>query len=435
MAAEREKAAGRRVTKRERSWILYDWANSAYSIIITTAIFPIFYEAITPEEAYVATWGFANSIASLAVAVLAPFLGTIADYPGYKKRLFATFFGLGVISTFSLFFMSQGQWVAAIIIYGLSVIGFAGANLFYDAFLVDVTTSERMDRISSYGFGFGYIGGSTIPFVLSILMILNYEALGLASETHAYRVAFVLTAAWWALFAIPMLRDVRQEYHVAPSATPIRDSINRLLHTFRHIRRYRNIFVFLIAYFFYIEGVNTIIRMATPIARSMGIEQNMLILILLMIQVTAFPFALLYGRLATRFSARRMIFVAIVIYTGVVFLAFFLPTVPDLQTRTILFWVLALLVASSQGGIQALSRSYYAVFVPREKSTEFFGFYNIMGKFSSIVGPALVSGFTLITGEERYGVLTVLGLFLVGGLILSRTRSDAVQQNDRGVTE
>jgi len=413
-----------KTSKVERSWILYDWANSAYSIIITTAIFPLFYQTITTQQTYLSTWAFGNSAASLLVGVLAPVLGTIADYRGNKKRFFAAFFSLGVVSTCALYFMSRGQWLSAILVYGLSVIGFSGANLFYDAFLIDVTTEQRMDRISSAGFAFGYIGGSTIPFVISIILVLKYEAFGLADRTDAYRLSFILTAVWWALFSIPMLKNVKQNYFIPPSQTPVADSFRRLKQTFADIRKYRNTFVFLLAYFFYIEGVNTIIRMATPIAVGMGIAQTTLILILLAIQVTAFPFALLYGRLAARFTGRKMIFVAIGIYTVVVFMAFFLPTVPDLALRTKLFWVLSILVASSQGGIQALSRSYYGKNVPKEKSSEFFGFYNIMGKFSAIVGPLLVGVFTLLTGEERYGILSVLVLFLSGGIILSRTKPE-----------
>lgn len=412
-------------TREERSWILYDWANSAYTIIITTAIFPLFYQTVTSEATYLATWAYGNSAASLFVAILAPILGTIADYRNRKKRFFSFFLSVGVGTTVALFFIGEGQWVFAIVVYALSVIGFAGANLFYDAFLVDVTTNERMDRVSAAGFGFGYIGGSTIPFVITIVAILNYEALGFPSEESVYRFSFLMTAAWWALFSIPIIRNVKQHYAIEPSPTPIRDSLNRLRDTFRDMSRYRNIFVFLAAYFFYIEGVNTVIRMATPIAVSMGIGQTTLILVLLVIQVTAFPFAILYGRLAKTFTGRKMIFVGIFVYTIVALLAFLMPTFEDMVTRTRVFWLVAILVASSQGGIQALSRSYFGKLVPKRKSSEFFGFYNIVGKFSAIIGPFLVGTFTWITGEERYGVLTVLFLFLIGGFILTRTRKEA----------
>jgi UMF1 family MFS transporter len=409
-----------RTSRVEKSWILYDWANSAYSIVITTAIFPLFYKSIASEAIYLASWAFANSLASGVVAVLAPVLGTVADYPGLKKRLFATFFFLGVASTLALALVGDGQWLMAISIYVASVIGFAGANLFYDAFLVDVASEDRMDRISSAGFGWGYIG-STIPFVIGLVLILQHDRLGIPSTAAATRISFVVTGLWWLGFAIPMLKNVRQQYSVAPSPTPVRDSFRRIAATLRDIRSHRNIFIFLAAYFFYIEGVNTVIRMATPIALSVGIEQNTLLIVLLAIQVVAFPCALLYGRLAARWTGRRMIFAGIGVYVVVVVLAVALPSVPNPGHRTALFWLLAMLVASSQGGIQALSRSYLGKIVPKNKSSEFFGFYNIVGKFSAIIGPFFVGLFTLLTGEERHGILSVLFLFLAGGLILRRT--------------
>lgn len=410
-----------RFTRKERSWIFYDWANSAYSIIITTAIFPLFYESITPERIYVATWGFANSGASLIIALLAPVLGTIADYRGNKKRFFSFFLTVGVASTLSLALFEQGEWLPALMVYVASAIGFSGANVFYDSFLTDVSEPKRMDWVSANGFGWGYIG-SVIPFVASLLLVINSEALGFERSTSAVRLAFLITGVWWGVFAIPILKNVSQIYFIEPSRTPIRDSFKRLAETFRHIRQYRRVFVFLAAYFFYIDGVDTIIRMATPIARSMGIESNMLLIILLAIQIVAFPFAILYGRLAQRFSARKMLFVGITIYVMVVFVAFLLPSFEDIGLRTALFWVLSMMVASSQGGIQALSRSFYGKIIPKEKSAEFFGFYNIFGKFAAIMGPFLVGGFTLLSGQERFGILSVLILFVVGGVLLRLVR-------------
>ncbi len=406
--------------REERSWILYDWANSAYSIIITTAIFPIFYESITPEEIYVSTWGYANSLASLAVAVMAPILGTLADYWGRKKRFFLLFFAVGVLTTTSLILVGEGQWLLALILYVGSVIGFSGANVFYDSFLVDVTSEERMDWVSASGFGWGYIG-STLPFMASMILIINADGFGLATGT-AVRLAFVLTGAWWLVFSIPMIRNVRQSYGIDPSPTPVADSFRRLARTVADIRRYREAFLFLVAYFFYIDGVDTIIKMATPIALRMGIDSNMLLVILLAIQIVAFPFALLYGRLARVVGARRMLFVGIGIYVTVVFVAYFLPTFESLRTRTVMFWVLSMMVASSQGGIQALSRSMFGKLIPKDKSAEFFGFYNIFGKFAAIMGPFMVGFFAQITGSDRVGILSILILFAVGGIVLRIAR-------------
>jgi UMF1 family MFS transporter len=407
----------RKLTHEERSWVTYDWANSAYSIVITTAIFPLFYESIAPTQIYVSTWGYANSIASLLVAILAPVLGTIADYWGRKKKFFLFFFLIGVITTVSLVLVGEGQWMLGLVLYVGSVIGFSGANLFYDSLLVDVTTEDRMDWVSAAGFGFGYVG-STIPFIAGILLILFAEQLGLTTIT-ATRITFLLTGAWWFVFGIPLVKNVKQVYGIEPQEHLIRQSFARLGRTLKHIRSYKPVFVFLIAYFFYIDGVDTIIRMATPIALAMGIESNTLLIILLAIQIVAFPFALLYGRLADRFGAWRMLFVGIGVYVGVVLVAFFLPSVEDMRTRTILFWVLSMMVASSQGGIQALSRSVYGKLIPKKNSAEFFGFYNIFGKFAAIMGPFLVAFFTQITGQERFGILSVLLLFALGGVILA----------------
>ena len=407
----------RKLSREERSWVAYDWANSAYSIVITTAIFPLFYESITPPEIYVSTWGYANSIASLVVAVLAPVLGTIADYWGRKKKFFSVFFLLGVITTVSLVMVGEGQWLLGLVLYVGSVIGFSGANLFYDSFLVDVSAEERMDWVSATGFGFGYVG-SVIPFVAGIVLIVMAEQLGLTTMA-ATRVAFLITGVWWLVFGIPLLRNVHQVYGIEPQAHPIRESFARLARTVKHIRRYRAVLVFLLAYFFYIDGVDTIIRMATPIARAMGIDSNMLLVVLLAIQIVAFPFALLYGRLAQRFGAWRMLFVGIAVYVGVVLVAFFLPSVDNMSTRTAMFWVLSMMVASSQGGIQALSRSVYGKLIPKKNSAEFFGFYNIFGKFAAIMGPFLVAFFTQVTGQERFGILSVLILFAVGGVVLA----------------
>lgn len=434
-----------KLTKKERSWVLYDWANSAYSIVIGTAVFPLFYETLAGADRYVVTWGFANSAASLVVALLAPILGTIADYKGRKKGFFSFFFGLGVAATLGLSLMAEGRWLMALLVYATSRIGFSGANLFYDAFLVDVSDESRMDAVSTRGFGWGYIG-STIPFILGILLILNAEALGFESADIPTRITFIVTGVWWGVFSIPILKNVSQVYYIEPSKTPLRDAFARLVRTFRDVRQYKNIFVFLAAYFFYAEGVNTIIYMATPIATRMGIDSTTLLVVLLAIQVVAFPFAILYGQLAKRFTGRTMIFVGIFIYTGLVLVAFMLPTFQG-QVRVIMFWVLSMMVATSQGGIQALSRSYFAKIVPKEKSTEFFGFYNIVGKFSAILGPQLVAIGTLVararlkaTGRlvepvdgvlppdapipERWGVLLILILFIVGGLLLTRTKRE-----------
>ena len=328
-----------------------------------------------------------------------------------------------MMATFGFALIGEGQWVRALVLYIASALGFAGANIFYDSFLTDVTTRERMDWVSSSGFAYGYIG-STIPFVLGMAAIMGYRVLGFTSSVPAVRIAFVITGLWWGLFTIPLLRHVRQLHFIAPSPSPVRDSFRRIAGTLREIRRHRNAFLFLAAYFFYIDGVDTIIKMATVFGTDIGISANMLLVILLVIQIVAFPFALLYGRLARTVSARTMLFAGIGVYTVIVITAFFLPLLPTPGARLGMFWVLSLLVATSQGGIQALSRSFYGRLIPAERSAEFFGFYNIFGKFAAIMGPFLVGFFSVLTRRSNVGVLSLIVLFVIGGVLLTRVKDE-----------
>ncbi|WP_372997693.1 MFS transporter [Lutispora sp.] len=400
-------------TKAEKSWIFYDWANSAYSVVISAAILPIFFKTlaknggVSPNMAD-SYWGYANSIATLIVAILAPILGTVGDYKGKKMQFFKFFFILGVLSTAALSFTNQ--WMPLLIIYMVTVIGFSSANIFYDAFLIDVTTEEKMDTVSSYGFALGYIGGSTIPFVISIGLVLFGSKIGISSSL-AVKMSFMLTAIWWIIFSIPMLKNVKQIYYIEREKNTIKKSFLRLYNTFMNIRQYKKVFVFLLAYFFYIDGVNTIIKMSTVYGDSVGVGSNSLLLALLMTQIVAFPFAILYGKLAKKVGTRTMLLVGIAIYIVICFVGYNMKTAVE-------FWILAFLVATSQGGIQALSRSYFGKMIPKEKANEFFGFYDIFGKFAAIMGPALYAMFSQITGHSRYGVLSVLLLFVIGGAIM-----------------
>lgn len=396
----------------ERSWMLYDWANSAYATIIMAAILPIFFKSMTTEAGISANvadsyWGYATSIATLIVAILAPILGTIGDYKGMKMKFFKIFFAIGIVSTAALAFTTG--WSAILVIYMITTVGFAGANLFYDAFLVDITSRDRMDRVSTYGYAIGYIGGSTIPFIIAILLIMFGHHIGI-SKLLATQISFLITAIWWGAFTIPFLRNVKQKYYIEPEPRPVINSFKRLYITFKNIRQYRTIFLFLLAYFFYIDGVNTIIHMAAVYGDSVGVDANNLLLALLVTQIVAFPCAILYGKLAEKFGNHSMILVGIGVYIIICFLGYRMSTPLE-------FWMLALLVASSQGGIQALSRSYYGKIIPKENANEFFGFYDIFGKFAAIMGPALFGIFSMLTGESKYGVLSVLILFIVGGII------------------
>lgn len=407
-----------RMTKQEKGWVFYDWANSAYSILITTAVFPLYFKAAATDAGLSGTtstayWGYANSIATLLISLCAPVLGSIADFKGFKKRFFTFFFALGIIFTFMLAIVPSSQWLLLLICYMLTVIGFGGTNIFYDAFLVDVTTEERMDKISSSGYAWGYIG-STIPFVIGIAFIIlaQQEILPL-SVAAASQIAFAITALWWGLFTIPMLKNVNQVYYKERTAKPISNGFKQLFETFKKIKLYRPLFLFLIAYFFYIDGVNTIITMSTAYGSDLGIDSTNLLIILFATQVVAAPFALLYGKLADKFKGKTMLLVGIFVYIVICTYAYFLKTVLD-------FWILAMLVASSQGGIQALSRSYFAKLVPKENVNEFFGFYSIFYKFAAILGPFLVGVTAQVTGNTNSGVFSLIVLFIIGGIILLR---------------
>ena len=419
---------GMATRRSERAWVLYDVANSAYALMVTTAIFPLFYKNViaaeVPGAVSTARLAFASSAFTLVVAVLATALGPMADYEGRKKRFFAAFFGLGVAATGLLAFVPAGREFAVLAAYGLSAIGFAAANVFYDSFLTDVTTPERMDRVSSAGYAWGYIG-STVPFVAAMALINVGPGAGLVSTTAAVRIAFLVAAVWWAVFTVPLLRSVRQVHFVATAGARmgdlVRDSVRRVAAVVRDLRGHRAVFLFLAAYFFYIDGVGTVIKLATAYGTDLGLSAETLLVMLLVVQVVAFPCALIYGRLAgrTEGATRTLLLVGIGIYMVITVVAFVIPRLPE-PARVPAFWAISMLVASSQGGIQALSRSFYAALIPAHSSAEFFGFYNIFGKFAAIMGPALVGVFAQVTGDSSIGVLSIAVLFLAGGILLVR---------------
>lgn len=415
------------MTKQEKSWILYDVGNSAFVLIVITTVMPIFFKDIASAGAdnavSTANWGFANSLASLILAVLSPILGAFADYQNLKKRFFTVFVAVGIVFTLLLITVNEGQWIRCLLIFVFARIGFAGANLFYDAFLPDVAETARMNRISSAGYAWGYIG-SVIPFLLVIGIILLGMSPGSVLSVNSARAGFVIVALWWILFSVPMLKNVQQTHYIPRSEHPVRESFARLIRTFQDIREYKQVFLFLIAYFLYIDGVDTIITMATAYGRDIGIGVTTLIAVILMIQIVAFPFALLYGRLADKFSEKTMLYAGIAIYALITLIAFFLPDLPTTQLKVYTFWLIAVLVASSQGGIQALSRSFFGKLIPAERSAEFFGFYNIFGKFAAIIGPLLMGSIGRIAGHSRYGILSILMLFILGGFFLSKVKRE-----------
>ena len=421
-------------TRSERAWVLYDVANSAYALMVTTAIFPLFYKnviaATVPGAISTARLAFASSAFTLVVAVLATVLGPLADYEGRKKRFFAAFFGLGVVATGLLAFIPAGQELTVLAVFGLSAIGFAAANVFYDSFLTDVTSLERMDRLSAAGYAWGYVG-STAPFMVSMVLVNLGPGIGLVSQTTAVRIAFLIAACWWAVFTVPLLRCVRQVHYVRSVGgtsvmATVRDSVRRVGAIVRDVRGHRTVFLFLAAYFFYIDGVGTVIKLATAYGTDLGLSAQTLLVMLLVVQFVAFPCALIYGRLADRRpgATRALLLFGIAVYTAITIAAFAIPRLPE-PTRVPLFWAISMLVASSQGGIQALSRSFYASLIPADSSSAFFGFYNIFGKFAAIAGPLMVGVFTQVTGDSSIGVLSIAALFVVGGILLTRVPATA----------
>lgn len=410
----KQKSANKfRYTKEERSWIMQDWANSAYSIMITTAVFPLFFKAVASsgglsDATSTAYWGYANAIGTLIVSVLAPILGALADYKNQRMPMFTFFTLSGIIATLAFSFAPEGSWLYLFIFYVISAIGFSGANIFYDGSIIDVTTNDRMDRVSSAGFGWGYIG-SSIPFV--IFIIFQLTGILPISQTLLVKLGFVMTAIWWFVFTIPYWRHVEQKSYIPRETQLIKNSFKRLWGTLKGIKAYKQAFLFLIAYFFYIDGVGTIFKMATAIGSDIGLSSNDLIVVMLVVQFVAFPFSILYGVLAKRFGAKNMIFVGIVTYT---FICIYALQLDNLTA----FIILGLLVGTAQGGVQSLSRSLFGQLIPKERANEFFGFYNIFGKFAAVVGPFLVGIIAQLTGNSLDGVFALIILFIIGGILL-----------------
>ncbi|SNB47117.1 MFS transporter [Geobacter sp. DSM 9736] len=412
------------MTKAEKSWVLYDVANSAFVLVIVTAIMPIYFKEVVahniPGQLATAWWGYANSISAMAMVVLAPVMGTFADYSGWKKRLLLICLLVGLAATVLLTQTGEGKIILCLAVFVVARTAWEGTNLFYDAFLPDVAELKRMDRVSASGFAWGYVG-SVIPFLAVIALILTgKDQAGGRIPPDAARTGFLIVAAWWGLFSIPLLRNVSQKHGYPREPGAFRLSMRRLTDTFRDVSRHRNAFLFLLAYFFYIDGVGTVITMAVAYGVDVGLKPDMLILVILVIQIVAFPAALVWGKLSDRFRVKPLLFSGIAVYCIITLIAFMIPAIPDPTLKKATFWVIAVLVASAMGGIQALSRSFYGKLIPPEKSGEFFGFYNIFGKFAAMGGPFLMGITAQMTGSSRYGVLSILLLFIAGSVILGR---------------
>ena len=398
----------RSLSKRERSWVLYDVGNSAYVMLAATLI-PIYFSAIAePGSSAVVAWGYATTVASLALALLMPFLGSLADLKGNKKKFLAGTIGTGAVS---LAVMGvPGNAMVFLAIYVFSSVMLNASLVFYDAFLVDATEQDRYDEVSSQGYAWGYIG-SCIPFIVCLVIVLFGNSFGIG-QLDGIRISFVITAAWWLVFSVPVLRDVHQTHFKAREEHLFRHTLKGLAGTCKKIARDKRLLMFMLAFFFYIDGVHTIITMSTSYGTDLGIDSTQLVLALLVTQFVAFPSAIAYGRLAGRFGTKRMLLIAVFAYFCItLFAAFFLRSAAE-------FWVLAVCVGLFQGGIQALSRSEFGKLIPKENANEYYGFFDIFGKYATIMGTLLVSVFTQLTGSSSYGVLSVAVLFIVGFVLL-----------------
>lgn len=402
-----------KMTKEEKSWILYDVANSAF-IMTLTATIPIYFRALATEAGISAThatsiWGTCTSIAILILALLSPILGALADYQNMKKRIFMIFLAIGIGG--GIAFTIAPNWITFLLFFIVSRIGYTACNVFYDAMLVDVTTDERMDQISSFGYAFGYIG-SCIPFIAGIILIL-VKPFGLTTLL-ATQISFVITIVWWFLLVIPLLKNVKQTHYLRPKKNIIKHSFRRLYVTFMKLKKNKRLLYYILGYFFYIDGVYTIISMATSYGGEVGIDSTQMILALLLTQIVAFPCAIWSGKLAERFGSIRIIKIFILIYCGICFYGYLLDSALD-------FWILAVLVGMCQGGIQALSRSYFGKLIPKKESSEYFGFFDIFGKFADFFGPLIISLCALIFHSSSYGVLALIVLFLIGFILIRKS--------------
>ena len=407
------------------AWALYDWANSAFATTVLAGFFPAFFRQFwslgaDPTEATLRL-GLANGVAGFVMAVLAPLLGAMADRGGYRKRFLISWSLLGIGATFALYFVAQGQWALAAALFTLATLGFNGGIVFYDALLVDVAKPAEYDRVSSYGYALGYLGGGLL-FAVNVLMVSKPAWFGLANAAAAVRWSFISVAVWWLVFMLPLAFYVTEQPGLPGGGGQgsLRASLAELRQTLRHVLGYRNMLIFLAAYWLYIDGVNTIVKMAVDYGMALGFDTQMLLAALLLTQFVAFPAALLFGRIGERLGARGGVLIGIAVYAGVTAWAYFLHTVVQ-------FFAMAVVIGLVQGGVQSLSRSFFGRLVPEGKSAEFFGFFNMVGKFGTVLGPLLVGLVAYLTGSSRASILSLVLLFAAGGVLLLWVKTPAAE--------
>lgn len=407
------------------AWALYDWANSAFATVVMAGFFPLFFKqywhagASATESTF--HLGVGSAIASLSVLILAPLLGALADQ-GRKKLLLTAFMLLGVVATALLYGVGQGEWRSALGLFILASIGFSASLVFSDALIVDVAAPAERDRASAFAYGLGYLGGGLL-FAVNVAMTLKPHWFGLADAAAAVKVAFIMVAIWWLLFSLPLLSVVRERGadQREPWLRAIGTALRELASTLRALRQYKAVVMFLLAYWLYIDGVDTIIRMAVDFGLALGFDSSSLIVALLVVQFVGFPAAIAFGYLGVRLGTKRAIFVGLAVYVGVTLWGYFLNSLWE-------FYAMAVAIGLVQGGVQALSRSYYSRLIPAERAAEFFGFYNMLGKFAAVIGPLLMGWTALATGSSRASILSVAVLFVLGALLLARVKEPVPEQ-------
>ncbi len=403
--------------KKVISWAFYDWANSAFATTVMAGFFPLFFKSywatdLSPVESTAAI-GTVNSIAGLIIMTLAPVLGAYSDLGKLKKKFLAFFILIGVLSTGYLYFIPQGDWFLAAALYTLAVIGFSGGNIFYDSLIVSVSREDQRNKVSSLGYAMGYLGGGLL-FLINVLMYLNPAWFGLSSEVEAILWSFLSVAIWWAMFSIPLFTNVKEEGNKDNSinfSRTIIKAFSAVIQTVKEIKKHKRVALFLLAYWFYLDGIDTIVSRATAYGSDIGLDTSSMITALLMTQFIGFPATLVFGIYADKLGFKKILTIGVCIYILVCFYATYMTTAFE-------FYVIAATVGLVQGGVQAISRSFFCNLIPKGKEAQFFGFYNLVGKSAVIIGPALVSWVALIFNNPRYGILSLLFLFIPGLILL-----------------
>ena len=399
------------------SWALYDWANSAFATTVMAGFFPIFYKSYWASDLSnlesTAMVGYANSLSGLIVVLLAPILGAYADIGTKRKKLLLLFASLGILCTASFYFIPQGEWMLAALLYAIAAVGFSGGNVFYDSLIVSVSDNENRNRVSALGYSLGYLGGGLL-FLINVIMFLNPQLFGIESQSNAVLLSFFMVAVWWAFFSIPLLRNVKEQDSERENPRffqALKQSFNEVYQTLSEVRKYKNVAIFLLAYWFYMDGIDTIVRMATAYGTDIGLEASSMITALILTQFVGFPSTLIFGYFADRLGFKKILTIGILIYILISIFASRITTATE-------FYAMAIVVGLVMGGVQAVSRAYFSSIIPKDKEAQFFGFYNLVGKSAVVAGPALLAWISMIFNTPRAGILGLLVLFIPGLILL-----------------